>query len=109
MKKPNTGKIISFAIVIIGYVVLQTMAANKILSASMRGMLVPICAYIVMAVSLNLTVGIMGELSLGHAGFMSIGAFTGTCAALMMAESVPNDGVRLAISMVIAAIFAESQ
>ncbi len=30
-----------------------------------------------MAVSLNLTVGILGELSLGHAGFMSVGAFSG--------------------------------
>ena len=40
-------------------------------------MLVPICAYVVMAISLNLTVGILGELSLGHAGFMSVGAFAG--------------------------------
>ena len=28
------------------------------------------CTYVVLAVSLNLTVGILGELSLGHAGFM---------------------------------------
>ena len=38
-------------------------------------MLVPICAYVVMAVSLNLTVGILGELSLGHAGFHERGRF----------------------------------
>ncbi len=48
-----------------------------LLTRSMKGQLVPICCYIVMAVSLNLTVGILGELSLGHAGFMSVGAFTG--------------------------------
>ena len=30
-----------------------------------------------MAISLNLTVGILGELSLGHAGFMSVGGFVG--------------------------------
>ena len=40
-------------------------------------MLIPVCCWIVMAVSLNLVVGISGELSLGHAGFMSVGAFTG--------------------------------
>ena len=34
-----------------------------------------------MAVSLNLTVGILGELSLGHAGFMSVGAFSGIVAS----------------------------
>ena len=42
------------------------------------GAMVPICAYIIiMAISLNLTVGILGELSLGHAGFMSVGGFVG--------------------------------
>ena len=42
----------------------------------MKGQLVPICVWVVMALSLNLVVGISGELSLGHAGFMSIGAFS---------------------------------
>ena len=106
MKRSNTGKLISFALVIIAFIILQTMISTKNISTSMKGMLVPICTYIVMAVSLNLTVGIMGELSLGHAGFMSIGAFTGTCAAIMMTETVPNTGVRLGISMLIAAVFA---
>ena len=32
--------------------------------------------YVILAVSLNLTVGVLGELSLGHAGFMCVGAFT---------------------------------
>ena len=41
----------------------------------LEGQLVPICAYVTMALALNLVVGISGELSLGHAGFMSIGAF----------------------------------
>ncbi len=45
------------------------------ISSQIKGLLVPICAYVVMAISLNLTVGILGELSLGHAGFMSVGAF----------------------------------
>ena len=106
MKRSNTGKLISFALVIIAFIILQIMISTKNISTSMKGMLVPICTYIVMAVSLNLTVGIMGELSLGHAGFMSIGAFTGTCAAIMMTETVPNTGVRLGISMLIAAVFA---
>ena len=105
MKRKNTNKIASYAIVIIGYVVMSILIATGKATRSMQGMLVPICAYIVMAVSLNLTVGILGELSLGHAGFMSVGAFTGTCAAIMMTESVPNEGLRLGISMVIGAIF----
>ena len=42
----------------------------------MKGLFVPLCTYAILAVSLNLTVGILGELSLGHAGFMCIGAFS---------------------------------
>ena len=58
---------LTYAVVIVAYIICQSMSSAKFLSSSMRGMLVPICAYMVMAVSLNLVVGILGELSLGHA------------------------------------------
>ena len=47
------------------------------LSSKAAGLLIPVCAYIMMAISLNLVVGFLGELSLGHAAFMSAGAFAG--------------------------------
>lgn len=47
------------------------------LSSKASGLLIPVCAYIMMAISLNLVVGFLGELSLGHAAFMSAGAFAG--------------------------------
>ncbi|WP_052462484.1 branched-chain amino acid ABC transporter permease [Nigerium massiliense] len=43
-----------------------------------------ICINIVLAVSLNLITGFTGQFSLGHAGFMAIGAYT--CAMVTMAE-----------------------
>lgn len=67
--------IITFGVVILAFVLCTVF--NKSMSRSLRGMLIPVCCWIVMAVSLNLVVGVSGELSLGHAGFMSIGAFTG--------------------------------
>ena len=39
---------------------------------------------------LNLTVGMLGELSLGHAGFMSVGAFSGTLVYVVMSENAPQ-------------------
>lgn len=74
--------------------------------SSLKGMLVPICAYVVMAISLNLTVGVLGELSLGHAGFMSVGAFTGTTVAIMLQDAVPSAVLRLLIALVVGALFA---
>ena len=97
---------LTYAVVIAAYVICQVMSSTKFLSSSMRGMLVPICAYMVMAVSLNLVVGISGELSLGHAGFMSVGAFSGVASAILMQGIITNAPLRLALAMIIAAVFA---
>lgn len=96
----------TYALVTAAFVILQIMSSTKILSSSMRGMLVPICAYMVMAVSLNLVVGVLGELSLGHAGFMSIGAFSGVAAAFLLQNILPFAPLRLALAMIVAAAFA---
>lgn len=98
--------LISFGIVIVAFIVVQIMILTGNISSSLKGQLVPICAYVVMAVSLNLTVGILGELSLGHAGFMSVGAFAGIVATTSLAETIPAAPLRLAIAMVIGAVCA---
>ena len=76
------------------------------LNRSQQGLLVPICAYITMAISLNLTVGILGELSLGHAGFMSIGAFSGVIVAMGLMNAIPSAPMRMAIAMIVGALMA---
>ena len=58
------------------------MTSNKF-----RGLLVPVSVYVILAVSLNLTVGILGELSLGHAGFMCVGAYVGSTVSLLQSET----------------------
>jgi branched-chain amino acid transport system permease protein len=96
----------AYALVIVAFAILQSMRAAGAVSSILQGMLVPICAYVVMALSLNLTVGILGELSLGHAGFMSMGAFTGTTAAFALAQAIPSAPLRLAAAMAVGAAFA---
>lgn len=98
--------VISFGIVIVAFVLVQIMVLTGNISSSLKGQLVPICAYIIMAVSLNLTVGILGELSLGHAGFMSVGAFSGIVATTSLAEAIPFAPLRLAVAMVIGGLCA---
>ena len=97
---------LTYGIVAIGYGILQLLRSGGVLSSALQGMLVPICAYAVMAVSLNLVVGISGELSLGHAGFMSVGAFTGIITAACLQNTVGSAGLRLLIAMVVGAVFA---
>ena len=98
--------LLAFGIVIAAYIVMQVMIASGGISSQIKGLLVPICAYVVMAISLNLTVGILGELSLGHAGFMSVGAFSGIIATTCLADTIPFAPLRLAIAMVVGAVFA---
>ena len=100
------NSMISYGIVIIAFVVVNVLNSMGLVSSSLQGQLVPICAYIVMAVSLNLVVGISGELSLGHAGFMSAGAFTGiVVSGILETSGLPVWG-RLAAAVICGAIAA---
>ena len=89
MKKTTKSNLVIFGIVLAFYLAVSLMKAGGMLTSSFAGQLVPICAYVVLAVSLNLTVGFLGELSLGHAGFMSVGAFSGTLVYTLTFESLP--------------------
>ena len=97
----------TYAGVIAAFLIVTFMQSRGLLGRSTLGLLVPICCYVTMAISLNLTVGILGELSLGHAGFMGIGAFTGVIVSQSMlingAGSVP---LRLLAAMFVGALFA---
>ncbi|MBR2561649.1 MAG: branched-chain amino acid ABC transporter permease, partial [Eubacterium sp.] len=73
--KTSRNDFITYAMVVILFVVVEILMHMGLLNSQLQGLLVPLCVYSIMAVSLNLVVGILGELSLGHAGFMCVGAF----------------------------------
>ena len=108
LKKTTVNAIISYGIVIVAFILCQAMIEAKAMPRTLKGQMIPICVYIVMAVSLNLVVGISGELSLGHAGFMSIGAFAGAIAStyLLNAFGLENAIVRLILSLLAGGVFA---
>ena len=102
----NKRDMVTYAVVIVAFVLMYALSAAGLLSRSVKGYLVPICAYVVLAVSLNLVVGISGELSLGHAGFMGVGAFTGIVVAACLKDLVPNDFARLVAAMFVGGLIA---
>lgn len=100
LKNKNTRtNLLIYLVVIVAFVVMQVLNSQGVLGSSMKGYLVPICVYISLAVSLNLLVGVCGELSLGHAGFMGIGAFSGIVIAALLKDTIPNDALRLVCAM----------
>ena len=104
MSSASRSAFINYGIVIVAYVVIQIMLGQDMLSNTLQSLLVPVCCYIVMAVSLNLTVGVLGELSLGHAGFMSLGAFSGIIVSFALQDIIAFGPVRLVISIIVGAI-----
>lgn len=106
MTKTTKNNLITYGMVILLFAVMQAMTLTGNVSSLLQGLLVPLCAYIILAISLNLTVGILGELSLGHAGFMCVGAFTGAFFSKCMADAIPAAGLRYFLALLIGAAAA---
>ena len=106
MKKSTRNSLFTYALVIVAFVVVQALRMGPGIGPMLEGQLIPICAYVTMALALNLVVGISGELSLGHAGFMSIGAFAGSAFAMALQDSVGFSPLRLALAMIFGALIA---
>ena len=104
--KKLRSNLITYGIVIAAYILVQILSATGNLSSMLKGLLVPLCVYVVLAVSLNLVVGISGELSLGHAGFMCVGAFSSAFFSKCVQDVVTVPALRLTIAMLIGAAVA---
>lgn len=106
MNKTTKNNLITYLMVVVIYIVVQALVMSGSVSSLLQGLLVPLCAYVILAVSLNLTVGILGELSLGHAGFMCVGAFTSAFFSKCMADVIPVAGLRFFFALLIGAVSA---
>lgn len=104
-KTLSTKNIITLIFVAVLYSLLAVFLYTGTLSRQFTNMLISISCYVVLAVSLNLVVGLLGELSLGHAGFMSVGLFTGCYASILLEDLLPL-AIRLPICIVIGGICA---
>jgi branched-chain amino acid transport system permease protein len=77
MKVINKKNILILIVIIVFYAVAQALINNGTINNFYEITLATICINIILAVSLNLVTGFTGQFSLGHAGFMSIGAYVG--------------------------------
>ena len=100
-RKLFRGDLINYLIVLAFYAVMQILLTTGNLSSLMKGILVPLCTYAILAVALNLCVGILGELSLGHAGFMCVGAFSSAFFTNVAKSAIPNSGLRFFLAFLI--------
>jgi len=90
----------TYLIVIVAYIVFEILILTGALTSHMKGLLVPMVYYAIAAVGLNLCVGILGELSIGHAGFMCVGAFSSAIFSNAFADTLPG-GLRFFLAFVV--------
>ena len=87
--KVNKKTIINIVIMLLAYALVLVLINSGVLSRQYKSLIVPICVNIMLAVSLNLVTGFLGELSLGHAGFMSIGAYSSALISIALSNTLP--------------------
>ena len=99
-KKKLSRQTWTYIVVLIVYAVVEIFEYAGLLSSHLTGLLVPATYYAIVAVGLNICVGILGELSLGHAGFMCVGAFSSSLFSILTENSLPT-AIRFPLAMVI--------
>lgn len=104
LTKNMKDNMLTYGIVAVAYIIIQILILTGNMSSLMKGLLVPLCVYVILAVSLNLTVGILGELSLGHAGFMCVGAFVGAFFSKCMEDIITIGIIRFILAILLGAI-----
>ncbi len=86
-------------------IIFAVMSLTGSLTSSSIYLLEKIAIAVMLAVSLSLVVGFLGELSLGHAGFMCVGAYLGGKVSVVL-EPVLGEVPTLAVSLVVGGLIA---
>lgn len=106
IKKKTSTLIINVCMIIALFILCQILIGAKIMTRHFQGMLIPIIVNVIMAMSLNLVVGVLGELSLGHAGFMCVGAFVGSVFSLLSSDMIAIPLIRFPLALIVGGLSA---
>lgn len=99
---------VNYVVIAVFTLVCGIMSNSGNLSSSTIYLLEKIAIAVMLAVSLSVVVGFLGELSLGHAGFMCVGAYIGGKCSCILAETSlgGNSFVTLLISIIVGGVAA---
>ena len=103
IKKIKWNHYINYIVIGAFLAVFTVMSLNKPLNSSLLFLLEKVAISIILAVSLSLVVGFLGELSLGHAGFMCVGAYLGGKISALLVPSLGNGIAAFLISLAVGA------
>ena len=105
LKNTKWNHYINYIVVAAVTIVFAILSLTGFIDSSDKYLLEKIAIAITLAVSLSMVVGFLGELSLGHAGFMCIGAYLGGKAAVIL-EPMLGEWLALVVSLLIGGVVA---
>ncbi len=108
MKKTNLSfkNYINYSAVVLVMLVFGILSLTGSIKTSTAYLLEEIAIKIMLAVSLSLVVGFLGELSLGHAGFMCVGAYLGGKTAALLVDGLGNGFLTLLLALLVGGVCA---
>lgn len=105
LKKIKWKHYINYIAIAVFTIVFSLLSFSGVLRNSDVYLLEKIAIAIILAVSLSMVVGFLGELSLGHAGFMCVGAYLGGKTAVIL-EPILGEYPTLVVSLLVGGLVA---
>ena len=98
--------VINTVLIVAVWALLSSLIRSGVITRYWTGILITVGINIILATSLNIATGYLGQLPLGHAGFMAVGAYAGGIfmKATPMAELLKADNTGAAVPYILAAI-----
>lgn len=106
IKKHTSSTVINICMIIALFVLCQILISTGVMTRHFKGMLIPIIVNVILAMSLNLVVGVLGELSLGHAGFVCVGAYIGSLFSLLTKDVLTVSLIRFPLAIIVGGLAA---
>lgn len=105
MKRTLNNYAVNLICVVSIYLIIYILIKNGVINSYYESVIIFICINIILATSLNLTTGFLGQLALGHAGFVAVGAYTSALFTKTVKLPFLEFPIALLIGGIVAAIF----
>ncbi|MDI9520298.1 MAG: branched-chain amino acid ABC transporter ATP-binding protein/permease [Bacillota bacterium] len=107
MNKKTKAILLNLFAVIFLFLTVVILMSTGVLNNYLSNILITVLITIIMTTSLNVTTGLLGQLALGHAGFMAIGGYTSAILTkIVLADLGFSFGLSLPISLIAGGLVA---
>ncbi|MBR7927764.1 branched-chain amino acid ABC transporter permease [Aerococcaceae bacterium zg-ZUI334] len=106
MQRLHVKNIVWILAAIAGFIILNTLVDMGVINKFYQITLVRIMINIIFAVGLNLVLGVAGQFSLGHAGFIAIGGYAGAIFSKAYENSLQGMFIGMAVGVAISILLA---